>query len=116
MADSIRPRILPGFVKSLPFFHAFSIVYKPGYRESAIAMIAQLLYWMTTKIRMIGYEKERTRFMVGFLVTSMVAVTVLFGIVRILQHTEWDRNTGRSTGYCRQHAALQYYAPIGIQG
>jgi heme/copper-type cytochrome/quinol oxidase subunit 4 len=77
-------------------------------------MIAQLLYRMTTKIRTIGYEKERTQFMVGFLVTVMVVVTVLTGMVWILQHTEWNGNSGHSTGYCVQIAALPHYAPFGI--
>ncbi len=77
-------------------------------------MLAEILSRLTTMNRVIAYGKERTRSVIGFLVTGIVVITVLAGMLRVMQNSEWDRNTGRSTGSCGQHAALHCYTSSGI--
>jgi len=77
-------------------------------------MLAEILYRLTTMDRVIAYEKERTRSVIGFLVTGIVVISVLAGMLRVMQNREWDRNTGHSTGSCRQHAALHCNTSSGI--
>ena len=78
-------------------------------------MFAQLLHRITTKIRRLGYAKERARFLAGFLVTEMVVVAVIMGMLRFMQNRECDLGSDHSTRYITSVPAGHCYAPFGIQ-
>lgn len=104
----------PDFTNYYHFFRIHKRVYIGHYQPSTIAMLAELLFRITTKIRRLGFMKTCTRSLAGILLTGLVVVTVITGIVRVRQNKECKMITGRSTGYCGQVAALHYYAPFGI--
>ena len=74
-------------------------------------MITEFLHRITTKIRRLGHTKERAGPMVRVLVNGRIMVAMVRGMMRI---KTCSLMSGRSTGYCGQVAAAQYYAPFDI--
>lgn len=96
------------------FIRIITKVYIRLYRRSTIATLALFLYRITTKIRSLGLVKERARFLAGFIVLTIVIVTILSGTRADRQNRECNGITSRSTGSCRRVVSLPYYPPFGI--
>jgi hypothetical protein len=96
------------------FIRIIKKVYIRLYRPSTIAKLVRFLYRITTKIRSLGLAKERARFLTGFIVMTIVIVTVLSGTREDRQNQECSTITGRSTGCWKQIVSVPSYPPFGI--